>query len=683
MNRKIVSILLILVMIIGQCSFSFASESLSIKTNKSTYKPNETIVLNGQVNEVQGNQPVTLVVSNKAGTAVYYIDEIMPNGGGNFNLKISTTGMKEEQYKIKAAYYSVKTEVAFKISSSTNNGNTNNNSDKKDKDKKKNSGGSSSGGGSSTPTEVVKVDDEKTPEASTDNKSKFDEKKLEQAKDLKKNIKNKDPKEATKEVAELAKSLSDELDSSSATDSDSAQVAEEVADLVDELFENPDLSEDQAEEVVTATIETVFKGAMEKDANGANARKLNEKAEKMAIEAVKKAGKVKPGSSKAVLKSEDIKAALENAQEAVKNLKATMVGSGLTKAASEIRPIIDIEVGDTDELKQIALDKDTVDALKTSGAEVEIDMGDMTFKMPAALLESFKDSDVSVESEKLTADEKAAIREAKAENGTDIDIVSDVFEIEFKSDQKDVEIGSEKPQLTIDVSEMVDLLQSHAHKLSVFVYDEQTNVWEHVPSKIVDGIAVFEAPHFSKYAVLKANVSFDDVNGHWAQETIEMMTANQITAGRSEDSFEPDAEITRAEFAAYLVNMLGLEGELRGNFKDVDPEAWYYDSVGLAAINGLVSGVGNGNFAPDATITRQDMAVMMAKAYKVMHGEDMKGEASAFADSILISDYAFSAVSAARYHEIVGGFADGSFRPKQTATRAEAAQMLRSFWEQN
>ncbi len=285
---------------------------------------------------------------------------------------------------------------------------------------------------------------------------------------------------------------------------------------------------------------------------------------------------------------------------------------------------------------------------------------------------------------KLTTEQKQAVKEAKAENGTDVDIVSDVYEIEFKAGSEDVKIGSDKPELTIDVSEMVEMLKkTQAHMLSVFVYDEEADVWEHVPSKIVDGIAVFEAPHFSKYAVLKSNVVFDDVEGHWAQETIEMMTANQITAGRTNESFKPDENITRAEFASYLVNMLGLEGELQGNFKDVSQDAWYYNSVGLAAINGLVSGVGEGNFAPEATITRQDMAVMMAKAYKLQYGEDMKGSADAFADSIMISEYATQAVYAAKYHEIVGGFADGSFRPTQTATRAQAAQMLRSFWENN
>ncbi len=230
---------------------------------------------------------------------------------------------------------------------------------------------------------------------------------------------------------------------------------------------------------------------------------------------------------------------------------------------------------------------------------------------------------------------------------------------------------------------MVDMLKTQAHLLSVFVYDEEAEVWEHVPSQIIDGVAVFETPHFSKYAVLKANVKFDDVTGHWAQETIEMLSANQITAGRTDSSFKPDENITRAEFTSYLVNMLGLEGELNGNFKDVSEDAWYYDAVGVAAINGLISGVGEGNFAPDATITRQDMAVMMAKAYNLQNDEVMSGSGELFVDNLIISEYAREAVYASRYHEIVGGFTDGSFRPKQTATRAEAASMLRALWENN
>ncbi len=408
---------------------------------------------------------------------------------------------------------------------------------------------------------------------------------------------------------------------------------------------------------------------------------MNKKAVAMVEAVIKKAGQVKTNSNEVVLSADSVKDALAGATKAMTELKATLVENGMTQAAALIKPVISIELTATNELQEVELAAETLESLKASSAEVEINLGGMKFKVPAELLAQYAESGMTVESDILEADETQAIKEAEATDGLDIDVVSDVYDIEFKAGNADANLSGAKPKLSIDVKKLVDMLKVDAHKLSVFVYDDEAGAWEHVPTKIVDGMAEFEAPHFSKYAVLKSNVAFDDIQGHWAQETIEMMTANKITSGRSATAFEPDAEITRAEFAAYLVNMIGLDGEVAGNFKDIPEDAWYYKQVGLAGINGLVSGVGNGNFAPDATITRQDMAVMIAKAYKFMNGTEMKGNATAFGDSVLIADYAYDAVSASKYHSIIGGFEDGSFRPSKTATRAEAAQMLRNLFE--
>ncbi len=225
---------------------------------------------------------------------------------------------------------------------------------------------------------------------------------------MRKGIKTKDAKTAAKDVAQLAKDLSSNLENLSVSPSESAEIVTDIANLVDELMLNPDVTDSQAKEVVSSAIESLLKGAVEQDEKGVNSVKLNKQAERMAKQAIKKAGRVKSESAKAIIKSEDIKSALDNAIDAVTNLKASLTKSGLTKAASNMRPVIDIEVSNTDDLKQIALDKDTVDALKESGAEVEIDMGDMTFRMPANLLEGFADSEVLVESEKTNNRTKAS-----------------------------------------------------------------------------------------------------------------------------------------------------------------------------------------------------------------------------------------------------------------------------------
>ncbi len=558
------------------------------------------------------------------------------------------------------------------------------------------SGGGGSGGGNksnnttttpSTPTNntdtTVNVDDEETPQGPVNVEKEYASENLEAAKDLAKGLESQTADQASKSVADMAKTLGDEMTSKNLNGFEAVQVANQVADLAEEVLKKADVTPEQAKAVVKETIESAFKGAAARDTVGANAAQMNAKAVKLVEEVIKKAATVKSESAQVAVSKDSVDTALKAASEAAAEMKETLAANGLAKAAAVIKPLISIKLAATVEEQVVEFDADTVEALRGADAEVELDLGGLKFRMPTDVLADFVEKGVAVESDILSAEESAGVKAAEATDGTDIDVVSDVYDIDVKAGGQKAEFKGGKLKLTIDVSKEVSMLATQAHKLSVFVFEEATGAWEHVPTKIVDGVAEFEAPHFSKYAVLKANVKFDDITGHWAQETIEKMTANKITAGRSETAFEPDAEITRAEFAAYLVNMVGLEGQVGGNFKDVPEGAWYYDAVALAGVNGLVSGVGEGNFAPEATITRQDMAVMMSKAYKLMTGTAMTGEAEPFGDSILIADYAYDAVTAAKYHKIVGGFEDGSFQPSKTATRAEAAQMLRILWEEN
>jgi hypothetical protein len=564
---------------------------------------------------------------------------------------------------------------------------------KKDDNNDRPTGGGGGGGGTSPDPEpedddktdnndTVTVEDEKTPEAAVDVEKDYESENLEKAKEVAAGIENQTAEKAADAVAGIAKSLGEEIANNNLNAFEAAQVAEQVTEIAEAVLEKEDITAEQAKDVVKSTIESALAGAAEKDITGANRVELNNQAVALVEQAVKKAGEIKAEGQKLELTTESVGAALENAVATVTELKKTLVESGLTDAAAAVKPVISIEMDATVEEQVIELDATTLETLKESSAEVEINLGGMTFKMPAEMLEEFAASGLALESDIMSDEETAEVKEAEGSDGVDIDVVSDVYDIELKAGSDDAKFTA-KPKLTIDVKSIVETLKVDAHKLSVFVFNEQSKAWDHVPTKIVDGVATFEPEHFSKYAVLKANVEFSDIEGHWAQETIEKMTANKITSGRTTEAFEPDAEITRAEFAAYLVNLLGLDGEIRGNFKDVPADAWYYDHVALAGINGLVSGVGEGNFAPDATISRQDMAVMMSKAYELMYGVEMTGNAAAFGDSILIADYAYDAVNASRYHKLVGGFEDGSFRPTKTATRAEAAQMLRVLWENN
>ena len=90
-----------------------------------------------------------------------------------------------------------------------------------------------------------------------------------------------------------------------------------------------------------------------------------------------------------------------------------------------------------------------------------------------------------------------------------------------------------------------------------------------------------------------------------------------IIAGTSDDAFCPDDTMTRAEFAAIVVKGLGLPTKEGGRFTDVLQGDWFYNYVNTAQAYGIVTGVSEDEFHPGGTITREEAAVMVARAAKL------------------------------------------------------------------
>lgn len=171
-------------------------------------------------------------------------------------------------------------------------------------------------------------------------------------------------------------------------------------------------------------------------------------------------------------------------------------------------------------------------------------------------------------------------------------------------------------------------------------------------------------------------VAFADCENHWAKDDIAYMYSKGYVNGTSETTFAPDSDITRAEFAAMAVRILGLDSsEYSGVFADVKAGQWYANVVEAAYKAGIVLG-SDGYFRPDDRITREEMAVMLMRAYRLAREYTNKTE-SDFADKDNISDWAKEAVSSACELGLINGMSDGSFAPKNNATRAQAAVVFK------
>lgn len=196
--------------------------------------------------------------------------------------------------------------------------------------------------------------------------------------------------------------------------------------------------------------------------------------------------------------------------------------------------------------------------------------------------------------------------------------------------------------------------------------------------RAMQAVAV-ELNHFSEYAVFGVRRSFPDVAGHWAANDITLLAARGVFDGVVAGAFSPDRPATRAELAAFLVNLKGLAPvtPLQPTFTDVPPTSRYYGAVEAAARAGLIAGLPDGSFKPDATVTREQMAAMLTRLAG-LPGSGATGalKTPAFADAADIAPWARGAVTAAAVRGLMLGVAADRFAPKATVTRAQAAAIL-------
>ncbi len=170
-------------------------------------------------------------------------------------------------------------------------------------------------------------------------------------------------------------------------------------------------------------------------------------------------------------------------------------------------------------------------------------------------------------------------------------------------------------------------------------------------------------------------IIFGDIDGHWAKEQIERLFEEGIVTGDEKGNFNPEANVTRAEFTAMMVRLLGLESQKYiSMFEDVNSKDWYANVIATAVAYGIVSGDGD-SFRPTDGISREEMAVILIRAYEKKIGVIDSGEVSA-TDKAKISQWALEAVEKAWAMGLVNGFEDGSFAPQESVTRAQAAVVM-------
>lgn len=225
-------------------------------------------------------------------------------------------------------------------------------------------------------------------------------------------------------------------------------------------------------------------------------------------------------------------------------------------------------------------------------------------------------------------------------------------------------------------------------KATVVRYDPQTGRLQFVPATFATlggkAIVTIKSGEDGVYAVVASNRNFADLAaGHWAKADIELLANKLVVNGVSENRFDADRSVTRAEFAALVARALGLASAgTNGVFSDVQGADWYADAVAAAAQAGILSGYEDGTFRPNREITREEMAAMLIRAMKYA-GIDLnlsaaqRDEALAPFKDADATGWAKSELAAAVQAGLINGKTADMLEPNGVATRAQSAVMLK------
>jgi len=211
---------------------------------------------------------------------------------------------------------------------------------------------------------------------------------------------------------------------------------------------------------------------------------------------------------------------------------------------------------------------------------------------------------------------------------------------------------------------------------------------DNIPNSSIECELSYEAPYYqSGYDVIPYSFypcqTFQDCTKHWAKDAIYEARGNGVLWWVRNDNLKPDQPITRAEFVTSLASVSNdsLSDDIP-DFDDVPKGSFYVSPVNWAIKSGLIQGVGNGLFAPDNKITREEIAVLLMRFlnYKSIN-VDTKNYKT-FADENLISDWARKGVMVMQTSGIMNGVGENQFNPKGLITRAETAVLLHRFQEE-
>ncbi|MFC5471573.1 S-layer homology domain-containing protein [Cohnella suwonensis] len=165
-----------------------------------------------------------------------------------------------------------------------------------------------------------------------------------------------------------------------------------------------------------------------------------------------------------------------------------------------------------------------------------------------------------------------------------------------------------------------------------------------------------------------------DISGHWAEKAIQAWLEEGLVSGFPDGRFRPDGQVTRAELAAVINRAFHYSKAATVSFSDVPPAKWYALDAARAQEAGYMQGNGKGSFRPEASVTREEAAVILARLLKL--DKASTAEAGKFADAKEMAAWSRGAISAVVKAGVMKGYDGNLFKSGKPLTRAESVVLL-------
>ncbi|WP_054956349.1 phosphodiester glycosidase family protein [Paenibacillus dakarensis] len=336
-------------------------------------------------------------------------------------------------------------------------------------------------------------------------------------------------------------------------------------------------------------------------------------------------------------------------------------------------------------LEELQLPGNTAALLKNT--PVSVNAGNVSLTIPSDVIRSLSElipadqrdgSTIRLNAKRVASEDALRLMaEAAGRSGAVIGAASDLLSFSLNITTKDGKT-TELSTFTKPITLQFPVKGGVDRKLTGIYYIAANGDLEYVGGTWNGDKLLTEIHHFSTYAALHFNKKFTDVPAeHWASQVIQELSAKQFIKGINDHQFAPAKQVTRAEFAAMLVRVLGLKEEGSIQFSDVDSKAWYAGAVAAAAKAGIVSGMNSKEFAPDAVIKRQEMAAMVVRTYQsVAAQQGLQSNEIQFKDVKNSPLWVQESVQSAYDLGLVKGNSDNIFKPQDVTTRAESAQVI-------